>query len=34
MQEDYMESLAMLLVRAVVERAARAVSEETDADDA
>ena len=34
MQEGYMESLAMLLVRAVVERAARAVSEETDADDA
>ena len=33
-QEGYMESLAMLLVRAVVERAARAVSEETDADDA
>ena len=27
MQEDYMESLAMLLVRAVVERAARTVSE-------
>ena len=34
MQEDYMESLAMLLVRAVVERAARPVSEATDADDA
>ena len=34
MQEGYMESLAMLLVRAVVERTARAVSEETDADDA
>lgn len=34
MQEGYMESLAMLLVRAVVERAAQAVSEETDADDA
>ena len=34
MQEDYMESLAMLLVCAVVERTARAVSEETDADDA
>ena len=34
MQEGYMESLAMLLVRAVVERAARAVSEATDADDA
>ena len=27
MQEGYMESLAMLLVRAVVERAARTVSE-------
>ena len=34
MQEDYMDSLARLLVRAVVERAARPVSEATDADDA
>lgn len=34
MQEGYMESLAMLLVRAVVERAAWSVSEATDADDA